>query len=115
MSELPPNTSSFGDQPASPEAPAPTIPSFRPTGNEDQTAMFLPDTPNTSSDYTPRRIPHLGHAILFISYAGLILLLAQAILLSLFTNSLHDSQKVAASILQPKLLVVAMAVSYIAT
>jgi len=112
MSELPHKTSLLGDNP-SPEAPA--IPSFRPTGNEDQTAMFLPDTPNTSSDYTPRRIPHLGHAILFISYAGLILLLAQAILLSLFTNSLHDSQKVAASILQPKLLVVAMAVSYIAT
>lgn len=112
MSELPHKTSLLGDNPA-PEAPA--IPSFRPTGNEDQTAMFLPETPNTSSDYTPRRIPHLGHAILFISYAGVILLLAQAILLGLFSSSLHDGQRVAASILQPKLLVAAMAVSYIAS
>ncbi|MEO6911621.1 MAG: CPBP family intramembrane glutamic endopeptidase [Edaphobacter sp.] len=113
MSELPPNTSSFGDQPASPEAPSPSIPSFRPTGAEDETAMFLPDTPNTSSDYTPRRIPHLGHAILFASFTGLVLLLAQALLLGLFPHSLHGGQKIATSIQQPKLLVAAMAIAYV--
>ena len=111
MNHLPPNPL-FGDHP-SPEAPA--LPSFRPIGTEDETAMFLPDTPNTSSDYTPRRIPHLGHAILFVSYTGLILILAQAILLGSFTHALQDSQKVAASILQPKLLVASMAAAYIAT
>ena len=111
MNDLPLNPL-FGDHP-SPEAPA--LPSFRPIGTEDETAMFLPDTPNTSSDYTPRRIPHLGHAILFVSYAGLILILAQAILLGSFTHALQDSQKVATSILQPKLLVASMAVAYIAT
>lgn len=112
MSELPPNTSSFGDNP-SPEAPAPAIPSFRPTGAEDQTAIFLPETPNTSSDYTPRRIPHLGHAILFISFAGLVLLMSQATLLGFFT--LHTAQKIAAATQQPKLLIAAMAITYVTT
>ena len=110
MSDLPPNIP-FGDQPASPEAPA--IPSFRPTGAEDETAMFLPDTPNDSSDYTPRRIPHLGHAILFISFSGLVLLMSQAVLLGFFT--LHHGQKIAAATQHPKLLVAAMAITYIAT
>jgi membrane protease YdiL (CAAX protease family) len=112
MSELPPNLS-FGDQPASPEAPAPALPSFRPTGAEDETTMFLPDTPNTSSDYTPRRIPHLGHAILFVAFAGLILLLVQAALLGFFAHPVHDGQKIAISTQQPKLLVAAMAVAYV--
>lgn len=112
MSELPPNTSSFGDNP-SPEAPVSTIPSFRPTGAEDQTAIFLPEPPNTSSDYTPRRIPHLGHSILFISFAGLVLLMSQATLLGFFT--LHTAQKMAAAPQQPKLLVAAMAITYVTT
>lgn len=111
MSELPPNLS-FGDQP-SPEAPAPAIPSFRPTGTEDETTMFLPDTPNTSSDYTPRRIPHLGHAFLFVAFAGLVLLLVQAALLGFFANPVHDGQKIAISMQQPKLLVAAMAIAYV--
>jgi membrane protease YdiL (CAAX protease family) len=109
MSDLPPNIP-FGDQP-SPEAPA--IPAFRPTGAEDETAMFLPDTPNDSSDYTPRRIPHLGHAILFIAFAGLVLLMSQAVLLGFFT--LHHGQKIAAATQHPKLLVAAMAITYVAT
>ena len=112
MSEIPSNTSFFSDSP-SPEAPAPTLPSFRPTSVEDETAIFLPDTPNTSSDYTPRRIPHLGHAFLFVSFAGLVLLMSQATLLGFFT--LHSAQKMAAATQQPKLLVAAMAVTYITT
>jgi membrane protease YdiL (CAAX protease family) len=110
MSEHPLDTSSFSDQP-SPEAP--TIPSFRPTGIEDEITMFVPETPNTSSDYTPRRIPHLGHAILFVSFAGLVLLMSQATLLGFFT--IHTAQKLAAATQQPKLLVAAMAVTYITT
>jgi hypothetical protein len=110
MSELPLNSSSFNDTP-SPEAPA--IPSFRPTGAEDETAMLLPDTPNTSSDYTPRRIPHLGHAVLFVSLAGLVLLMSQATLLGFFT--IHTAQKLAAAVQQPKLLIAAMAITYLTT
>lgn len=108
MSELPLDNSTFSDQPL-PEAP--TIPSFGPTGLEDETTMFVPETPNTSADYTPRRIPHLGHAILFVSFTGLILLMSQAALLGFFT--IHTAQKLSAAVLQPKLLVAAMAVTYI--
>lgn len=112
MSELLPNPTVFTDQP-SPEAPTPAMPSFHPSGAEDETAMLLPDTPNTSSDYTPRRIPHLGHAILFVSFAGAILVLAQALLLGFFT--FHTGQKAAESVQNPKLLVAAMAIAYIVT
>ncbi|HZY60900.1 MAG TPA: CPBP family intramembrane glutamic endopeptidase [Edaphobacter sp.] len=112
MNEHQPYSSSFGDNPA-PEAPAPVLPGFRPTGAEDETAMFLPEQPNDSSDYTPRRIPHLGHAVLFVVFAAGILILAQTLLLGFFT--LHASQKAASSLQNPKLLVAAMAIAYIAT
>lgn len=112
MNELPPHPASFGDQP-SPEAPAPAIPVFSPTGAEDETAMFLPETPNTSSDYTPRRIPHLGHAILFVVFAFAVLLVSQALLLGFFT--LHTAQKAAAAVQNPKLLVAAEAIAYLGT
>lgn len=100
MSELPLNTS-FGDQP-SPEAPS--IPSFRPTGAEDETTMFLPDTPNTSSDYTPRRIPHLGHAIVFVSFAFLLLLFVQAVIMG-FAHPVLDAHKAVTAVVHPKLIV----------
>src|SRR6185503_15003432 len=103
MNELPPNISSFSDQP-SPEAPAPPIPSFRPIRTEDETTIFLPDTPNTSQDYTPRRIPHLGHAFLFVAFAFLLLLFVQAVVLG-FAHPVLDAHKNVTAVLHPKLIV----------
>jgi membrane protease YdiL (CAAX protease family) len=62
----------------------------------------------------PARVPHLGHGILFVSFAGLTLVLSQAILLGL-SHVGPDAQKAAASAMHPKLLVAAMAISYILT
>jgi uncharacterized protein len=63
----------------------------------------------------PARVPHLGHALLFISFAGVTLFLTQAILLGL-NHPDHDPQKIVAIATQhPKLLVASMAISYILT
>ena len=98
--------------------PGAVVPLFPlPTGAEDQTAMLIPQRPvPTPDDYTPRRIPHLGHAFLFVANTGLILLLAQAVFLAL-SHTLHsgtDAHTIA-STLDPKLLVASMAIAYIAT
>lgn len=63
----------------------------------------------------PARVPHLGHALLFLSFAGLTLFLTQAILLGL-NHPDHDPQKIVATAsLHPKLLVASMAITYILT
>ncbi|MEO6982715.1 MAG: hypothetical protein ABI072_06335, partial [Edaphobacter sp.] len=89
-----------------------------PTGAEDLTAMLLPQGPiPTPDDYTPRRIPHLGHAALFVANTGLILLLAQSLFLA-FSHAPHPEPTGAHTItstLQPKLLVASMAISYVIT
>jgi membrane protease YdiL (CAAX protease family) len=83
-----------------------------PTGAEDQTALLIPQGPvPTPDDYTPRRIPHLGHAFLFVCITGLVLLLAQAIFLGLSPTP-HTTPGLP-RVLQPKLLVAAMAIAYI--
>ena len=83
-----------------------------PIGAEDQTALLIPQGPvPTPDDYTPRRIPHLGHAFLFVCIAGLVLLLAQAIFLGIFRPP-HAS---GSATLVPKLLVTSEAIAYITT
>ena len=62
----------------------------------------------------PARVPHLGHALLFVSFTGVVLFFAQALLLGL--NHAGDPQKIAANAtMHPKLLVASMAISYVAT
>lgn len=59
----------------------------------------------------PARVPHMGHAILFTSFAGFTLFLTQAILFGL-NHAAGDPQKAAT---HPKLLVAAMALTYLIT
>jgi len=117
--DSPPSTHHF----ASDDPGAAVPPLFPlPTGAEDRTAMLIPQRPvPTPDDYTPRRIPHLGHAFLFVANTGLILVLAQAIFLAL-SHAPHSGQTggqtdahTIISTLEPKLLVASMAIAYIAT
>ena len=117
--DSPPSTHHF----ASDDPGAAVPPLFPlPTGAEDRTAMLIPQRPvPTPDDYTPRRIPHLGHAFLFVANTGLILVLAQAVFLAL-THTPHSGQTggqtdahTIISTLEPKLLVASMAIAYIAT
>jgi membrane protease YdiL (CAAX protease family) len=55
------------------------------------------------------RVPHLGHAVLFLSFSGLLLLLSQLVALSL-SQSAHKSVQV---MLQPKLELASMGATYV--
>ena len=59
----------------------------------------------------PARIPHLGHALLFVSFAGLTLLLTQGLLLGI----VHPRHAVSLATVSPKLVVAAEAIAYITT
>jgi membrane protease YdiL (CAAX protease family) len=85
----------------------------------------MDNTPNEAPDTEPpARIPHLGHALLFLSIAAVLLLLLQLILLGVTHNlpkigALPPSQPIGTSHttdnIPPKLLIIAEALSYIAT
>jgi uncharacterized protein len=80
----------------------------------------MDNTPNEAPDTEPSaRIPHLGHALLFLAIAAVLLLLSQLILLGIT----HTLPKIAAlptshstaDAIPSKLLIAAEAISYIAT
>jgi membrane protease YdiL (CAAX protease family) len=80
MSDLTPNSSpSVG--PFSSEEPAVTVPVFRPPVSPEDQTLFFPNAEGTPPPEPPVRIPHLGHAALFLVIAGLFLLVIQLILL----------------------------------
>ena len=70
----------------------------------------LDNTPEDSPEDLPSRIPHLGHAALFLAITGITLLLAQAALF----GALHPARTVDQGI-TPKLLVAAEAFTYVAS
>jgi CAAX protease family protein len=113
MSDLIPNPASPTVRPFNPDEPVVTLPVFRPpVGVEGETAFF-PNAEGTPPSDPPSRIPHLGHAALFLAIAGAFLLLSQFVILGLAHPSAIGG-KAAASV-SPKLLVGSEAVSYIAT
>jgi uncharacterized protein len=97
---------------APPAGPPPVIP-INPTGGE---AIVIQAPPPVQAEGSgiPARIPHLGHALLFVSFAFLILLLSQATLLGV-THPVRDPQKIITMALQPRYLVAAMAFTYVVT
>ncbi len=60
------------------------------------------------------RVPHLGHALLFVSFAGLLLFLSQLILIST-AKTTHDLHASAQMLLQPKRQLASMAITYVLT
>ena len=89
------------------DPPVPPLPPILPEGE----AIVLPpldNTPNDAPEDAPTRIPHLGHAALFLIITGLTLLLAQATLLGV----VHPIRVGNASV-SPKLLLAAEAFTYI--
>src|SRR5258707_9198443 len=80
MSDLTPNTSS-SIRPFASEEPAVTVPVFRPPVSPEDQTLFFPHAEGTPPAEPPVRIPHLGHAALFLAIAGLFLLLIQLVFL----------------------------------
>jgi membrane protease YdiL (CAAX protease family) len=113
MSDLTPN-SSPSVRPFASEEPAVTVPAFRPPVSPEDQTLFFPNAEGTPPSDPPTRIPHLGHAALFLAIAGLFLLLTQLLLVGI----IHPpalAGKAAAGAVSPKLLVGSEALSYIAT
>jgi hypothetical protein len=112
MSDLTPNTSS-SVRPFSSEEPAVTVPVFRPPVSPEDQTLFFPNAEGTPPPEPPVRIPHLGHAVLFLAIAGVFLLLVQLVFLGI--NHSAIGIKGAAGTMSPKLLVGSEALSYLAT
>src|SRR3982075_3200937 len=66
MSDLTPNTSS-SVRPFASEEPAVTVPVFRPPVSPEDQTLFFPNAEGTPPAEPPIRIPHLGHAALFLA------------------------------------------------
>jgi hypothetical protein len=110
MSDLTPN-SSPAVRPFSSEEPAVPVPVFRPpNGPEQETALFYQHTEGTPPAEPPSRIPHLGHALLFLGIAAIYLLLIQLVFLALGHSAPTKPGATSA-----KFLVGSEALSYIAT
>lgn len=110
MSDLTPN-SSPSVRPFTSEEPSVTVPVFRPPVSPEDQIMFFPHAEGTPPPEPPSRIPHLGHAALFLAIAGLFLLLIQLLSLGL----VHTPVATTKYAVSPKLLVGSEALSYIAT
>ena len=94
--------------PAPPAVPVPII-SLEPGG--EGIVIEAPPPSDARGPGVPARIPHLGHAILFLSLALLLLIVAQLSLLG-FAHPVADPHKTAAAANHPKLIVAAEAISY---
>src|SRR5580692_2140081 len=100
MSDLTPN-SSPAVRPFASEEPSVTVPVFRPPISPEDQTLFFPHAEGTPPADPPSRIPHLGHAILFLAIAGLLLLITQLILFGIS----HPVATAAKITIPPKLLV----------
>ena len=113
MSDLTPNTTS-SVRPFASEEPAVTVPVFRPPVSPEDQTIFFPHAEGTPPPEPPVRIPHLGHAALFLAIAGFFLLVIQLVLLGL-NHAPTVSGKAAAAGISTKFLVGSEALSYLAT
>jgi membrane protease YdiL (CAAX protease family) len=97
---------------------------FRTNGPEDvtrqQEAPGSEGTPSTEApagqehEAPPRRIPHLGHALLFVSFTGLLLVLF-AFVLALLGRSPGTEHGGVTKLLHPKMQLAMMAATYLTT
>jgi len=113
MSDLQSNPSSPTVRPFNPDKPVVTVPPVfqEPAPIEGETALFYQHTEGTPPAELPTRIPHLGHALLFLGFAAIYLLVIQLVFLGLG----HHPGAAKTPSFSPKFLVGSEAISYIAT
>ena len=85
-----------------------------PTPNGEAILIEAPPPSDARGPGVPARVPHIGHAILFLSFALLLMMVAQLSLLGL-AHPVADAHKTAAAAAHPKLIVAAEAISYTMT
>jgi membrane protease YdiL (CAAX protease family) len=104
-----------GDPRASSQPQAPTSPALNPAPPSGEAIIIEAPPPSyASGSGIPARIPHIGHALLFVSFAALMLFLFSALLIGL-AHPPHDAHKIVTAIMQPKLLIAAQALAYVTT
>jgi uncharacterized protein len=113
MSDLTPNPSSSA-RPFSSEEPAVAVPVFRPPVSPEDQTLFFPNAEGTPPPEPPVRIPHLGHAALFLAITGVFLLLIQLVLLGV-SHPPAVPGKAPTDGMSTKFLVGSEALSYLAT
>ena len=74
--------------------------------------MLLGNSPFADTSLPSARVPHLGHAILFVTFSAVLLFLSQLVALSLVRTS-HGVQASAQMLLQPKWELGSMAATYL--
>jgi len=99
-------------QPQAPPAGPPPVLPIKPLGGE-AIVIEAPPPSVASGPGVPARIPHIGHALLFVSLAALMLFFFSALLVGLFHPT--DAHKIIISTMKPKLLILVQALAYIAT
>ena len=89
---------------------APAAPPLTPVLVEGEAVALPPtdETPNHAPPEPPNRVPHLGHALLFLAITLLLLLLSQASLIGR-THALQAAE------IHPKLLITAEIITYLGT
>lgn len=97
-----------GDEPAAPETPATQPEETTQAPQSEQSAAEPGPVP------TPQRIPNLGHALLFVSFAGLLLILLE-IVLTLMGKAPATVEKGVIALQHPKLQIATMAATYLVT
>lgn len=101
-------------QPQAPPAGTPPPLIMKPTGGE-AIVIEAPPPSVAPGPGVPARVPHLGHALLFISIAAVFLFFTEAILLALAHPVTRAQHKTLTALLNPKLIVGSEAFTYIAT
>lgn len=98
-----------------PQAPPAVPPPVIPITPLDGPAIVIeaPPPSDAAGPGVPARVPHLGHAILFVSLAALMLFVFSALLVGLSHPA--DAQKIVTSVMKPKILIAVQTLAYIAT
>ncbi len=106
--------SSDASQPQAPPAGAPPPLVINPTGGQ-AIVIEAPPPSVAPGPGVPARVPHLGHALLFVAFAAVVLLFSEALLLAFSHPPARDPHKALTALLNPKVIVGSEAFSYIAT
>ena len=110
MNDLTPN-SSPAVRPFASEEPAVTVPVFHPPISPEDQTLFFPHAEGTPPPDPPVRIPHLGHAALFLAIAFLFFLVFQLAAVGLSHPQLVNKQIP----INPKFALGSQALTYLAT
>jgi uncharacterized protein len=114
-SQFPDNRQNRSQQDTPTVRPLPTVPTVRDILPDGEAILQPPmdNTPNDAPGEAPHRIPHLGHALLFLAITGLLLLFTQLVMLGVthpVPAAVHSNISPNVS---PKLLVASEAFTYL--